>query len=107
MRRFCLGYRLWQCNACREISKSNWGDINSTVINKIKKRYKKISNVNFINANLLDLKYESLFDTIVSFETIEHLKEEDILEVFKIFRRSLKPNRILIFFNTIYAKDVS
>ncbi len=46
-------------------------DINSTVIDEIKKRYKKIGNVNFINANLLDIEYDSFFDAIVSFETIE------------------------------------
>ena len=82
------------------------GDIDSNVINEIKKRYKKISNVEFINTNLLGLEFESLFDTVVSFETIEHLKEGDIPDLFKIFNRILKPGGRLIF-STPYMQERS
>lgn len=73
------------------------GDINGHVIKKIKKRYKKFDNVNFIKVDLLKLDYESEFDKIISFETIEHLEEKNILNIFKIFNKSLKSGGKLIF----------
>lgn len=71
-------------------------DINEEVIKQIKVRYKNIRNVEFVHANLLDLEYQSLFDYIVSFETIEHLKEGDASKLFGVFRRALKPGGTLI-----------
>jgi len=71
-------------------------DINEEVIKQIKVRYKSIRNIEFVHANLLDLEYESLFDYIVSFETIEHLKEDDVYRLFGVFRQALKPGGTLI-----------
>ncbi|MFB0524839.1 MAG: glycosyltransferase, partial [Phycisphaerae bacterium] len=71
-------------------------DIDEEVIKQIKARYKNIQNVEFVHANVLDLKYQSLFDYIVSFETIEHLKEDDIPKLFAVFSRALKPGGTLI-----------
>jgi 2-polyprenyl-3-methyl-5-hydroxy-6-metoxy-1,4-benzoquinol methylase len=79
-------------------------DINEKVIEQVKIRYKNEQNIEFINANLLDLKYESLFDYIVSFETVEHLQEEDIPELFRVFSRALKPGGTLIF-STPYMQE--
>ncbi len=73
------------------------GDINGHVIKKIKKRYSKFSNVNFIEIDLLKLNFEKKFDKIVSFETIEHLREEDIPNLFNIFNKNLKSGGQLIF----------
>ena len=47
-----------------------------------------------------------MFDNIISFETIEHLKEEDIPDLFKAFSRALKPGGILIF-STPYMQERS
>ncbi len=74
--------------------KSNYvigADINEKVIEQVKVRYEKVQNIEFVHANLLDLKYESLFDYIVSFETVEHLKEYDVPKLFRVFSRALKP----------------
>jgi len=81
-------------------------DINEKVIKQVKARYNNIKNVEFVHANLLDLKYQSLFDHIVSFETIEHLKEEEIDKLFGIFSRALKPGGKLII-STPYIQDRS
>ncbi len=81
-------------------------DIDEKVIEQVKVRYKNRKNVEFVHANLLDLKYQSLFDYIVSFETIEHLKEDDILKLFGIFSRALKPGGTLIL-STPYIQERS
>lgn len=81
-------------------------DINSKVINEITKRYKNIKNVEFVNANLLDLQYSSFFNTIVSFETIEHLVEADIIKLLRIYHRALKPGGKIIF-STPYMQERS
>jgi 2-polyprenyl-3-methyl-5-hydroxy-6-metoxy-1,4-benzoquinol methylase len=81
-------------------------DINQHVVEQIAKRYGKIENVEFVQSNLLNLTYTSLFDNIVSFETIEHLKEEDIPDLFKAFSRALKPGGRLIF-STPYMQERS
>jgi cyclopropane fatty-acyl-phospholipid synthase-like methyltransferase len=39
--------------------------------------------------NLLSLEYQSFFDNIVSFETIEHFLEDDILALLDVFGRAL------------------
>ncbi len=72
-------------------------DINEKVINKIKKRYINIENVDFIVKDLLDLDFKNIFDVIVSFETAEHFNEENIPLLFKIFFDALKPGGKLIF----------
>lgn len=71
-------------------------DIDSRVISKIKERYKDTSNLKFIESDLLDLNFENEFDIIVSFETIEHLKEEDILKLLGLYNKALKPSGKLI-----------
>lgn len=81
-------------------------DINSHVINKIKERYNHIENVHFIEADLLNLSYEEYFDTIVSFETLEHFKELDIKRLLLFFSRALKPGGKLIF-STPYMQEDS
>lgn len=72
-------------------------DISGKTIEKIAKRYASIGNVTFVNKNLLDLEYEDFFDTIVSFETIEHFKDADIPALFLRFFRALKPGGQFIF----------
>lgn len=79
-------------------------DINNTVISEVNKRYKHINNVEFFTANLLSIKYDQLFDAIVSFETIEHFAEEDIEKIFSIFDLALKPGGKLIF-STPYMQE--
>lgn len=72
-------------------------DINPKIISAIQERYQNVQNVEFIQANLLDLQYESFFDIIVSFETIEHLPEVDIPRLFNIYHKALKPQGKIIF----------
>ncbi len=72
-------------------------DLDKIVIETIKFRYSSIANVSFINENLLNLTYNNLFDTIISFETVEHFKETDIERLFALFSKALKPGGKLIF----------
>lgn len=81
-------------------------DINGEVITDIRKRYKSVNNVEFIQANLLDLKYESKFERIISFETIEHFTDEHIARLLQIFFLALKPGGQLIF-STPYMQEES
>lgn len=81
-------------------------DLNGEVIKAIKRRYKNIRNVEFIKANLLDLNFESVFDNIFSFETIEHFSEDNIHLLLAIFYKSLKQNGKLIF-STPYVQERS
>lgn len=71
-------------------------DINAEVIAAIKSRYADILNVEFLNKDLLALKFDSTFDTLVSFETIEHFTEENIVKLLGIFNRALKTGGTLI-----------
>lgn len=81
-------------------------DINVEVITSVKKRYTKFKNIEFKNANLLDLNYNSIFNIVVSFETIEHFSEKDIPKLFAIFYKSVKQNGRLIF-STPYMQEES
>jgi len=81
-------------------------DINNKVIDRIRVRYKSLDNIDFICADLLDLNYQSLFDNIVSFETIEHLKADDIVTLLNIFSNALKPAGLLLF-STPYMQENS
>ncbi len=81
-------------------------DINAYVVEQISRRYDSISNLEFVHGNLLNLTYEALFDSIVSFETVEHFKEEEIPELFNRFSCALKPGGTLIF-STPYLQERS
>lgn len=72
-------------------------DINCRVIKKIQQRYINISNVSFVCSDLLAIAYERVFDTIVSFETLEHLTENNIKKLLTLYNKALSPNGILIF----------
>lgn len=72
-------------------------DINKKVIESIKKRYRGEKNIDFVAASLLDLDYVDTFDDIVSFETIEHLEENDIIKVLAKYNDALRPGGKLIF----------
>lgn len=89
------------------ISKNVIGvDCDKSVIEVIQERYKKVGNVTFICENLLNLNFHSFFDNIVSFETIEHFEETDIIRLFNIFHRSLKKDGKIIF-STPYMQEES
>lgn len=72
-------------------------DINERVIKTIRKRYKNNKKVEFIKSDILSINYQNYFDKIISFETIEHLKEKDILSILHIFYTALKKDGKLIF----------
>lgn len=80
--------------------KSRWVtgvDMDAGVIRQVKKRYERIGNVEFLCSDLRHLRFESCFDYVVSYETVEHLDEECIPMLFDIFSRSLRPSGALIF----------
>ena len=94
---FACGTGYGSAMLCQKALQVIGADINGTVIERIRERYKSIRNIEFKALNLMDLNYDSLFDKIVSFETIEHFKEEDIIVLLKIFNKALKPKGIIIF----------
>ena len=69
-------------------------------------RQYRIEKVEFMGANLLDLNFESAFDIIVSFETIEHFTEENIQLLLAVFYKATKSNGKLIF-STPYMQERS
>ena len=81
-------------------------DINHAVITAIRKRYKRVHNIEFICASLMNLDYQEYFNKIVSFETIEHFREEEIGILFEIFNHALVPRGQLIF-STPYLQPQS
>ena len=87
-------------------SKVIGADIDALVISAIQERYKEKANVSFLNENLLNLNFNNLFDTILSFETIEHFEEEDIKLLLKIFANALKEKGQFIF-STPYMQEKS
>lgn len=72
-------------------------DIKQNIIDAVSARYAAIANVEFVCRNLRMLAYDHAFDLIVSFETIEHLAEQDILATLGRFCRALKRGGMLIF----------
>jgi ubiquinone/menaquinone biosynthesis C-methylase UbiE len=69
-------------------------DISIEAIEHAKKIYSN-NNIHFINANATSIPLEdSLFDVIVSFETLEHLEEHE--KLIKEFKRLLKNDGLLI-----------
>jgi 2-polyprenyl-3-methyl-5-hydroxy-6-metoxy-1,4-benzoquinol methylase len=81
-------------------------DINSLVIQTIKKRYKRNKNVEFILGDLLKISDKSEYDLITSFETVEHFHEQDIPRFFSLCYQALKPNGKFIF-STPYEQEKS
>jgi 2-polyprenyl-3-methyl-5-hydroxy-6-metoxy-1,4-benzoquinol methylase len=81
-------------------------DINEKVIDEIRVRYKDNPKVNFYHADILSLDYEDYFNAIVSFETLEHLDEENLRKALRIFNKALKKNG-QFFFSTPYMQEKS
>jgi GT2 family glycosyltransferase/ubiquinone/menaquinone biosynthesis C-methylase UbiE len=72
-------------------------DIDYDVINFASREYIN-NNLEFIvgNANNLPFKGKCLFDLIVSFETIEHIDEQNQIKLLTEVKRLLKPGGVLI-----------
>ena len=69
-------------------------DISPTAINHARKRYPAVA-LDFIEGDVLSLPFQdSSFDVVVSFETVEHIKEYRTF--IRECRRVLTPNGILI-----------
>jgi 2-polyprenyl-3-methyl-5-hydroxy-6-metoxy-1,4-benzoquinol methylase len=81
-------------------------DIDEKTVSEIKVRYKDNPKVEFHCANVLSLDYQNYFDDIISFETLEHLKEEDLRKTLGIFHKALKSGGQL-FFSTPYMQEKS
>lgn len=68
----------------------------SPVIDIVRSRYAKISNVAFVQADILRLEETGKFDTIVSFETLEHFPPALVGEVLRKFNGMLAADGLLI-----------
>ncbi len=70
-------------------------DVDKDTITSAKKKYSNTSNLKYLQSNALDLNIDdNSFDVVVSFETLEHLTEQE--ELLGEFSRVLKPEGILI-----------
>ena len=72
-------------------------DIDEGLVKKISQRYKTSPNIEFKSSNILNINYISQFDKIISFETIEHLDEKHIPDLFRKTADALKSDGKLIF----------
>ena len=81
-------------NNCSEV---HGVDIDATTITETTRRYEKEDNITFHVQNLLDIKFENKFDTIISFETVEHFYEGEMNKLMSNFHKALKPGGTLIF----------
>lgn len=69
-------------------------DISKTAIDHAKDKYKS-KNIQFIESSATNIPLDdNLIDLVVSFETLEHMLEQD--DLIKEFKRILKPNGIII-----------
>ena len=70
-------------------------DVSAAAVEHATERYRGIANLGFRNCSVTSLPIEAAsVDLIVSFETIEHLAEQD--EMLQEFRRVLKPDGLLL-----------
>jgi 2-polyprenyl-3-methyl-5-hydroxy-6-metoxy-1,4-benzoquinol methylase len=81
-------------------------DIDGIVIDYIRDLYKDVINLELIKMDLLDLNFFSTFDCIISFETVEHFEEQNIINIFKKFYDALVKNGQLII-STPYMQQKS
>lgn len=72
-------------------------DIKQHVIDTVAARYAGLHNVEFVCRDLRTIAYDREFDLIASFETIEHVAEQDVIALFRNFSSALKNGGILIF----------
>jgi SAM-dependent methyltransferase len=72
-------------------------DLNSKVIQVMRKRYREVPNVTLLQGDILKLTGVPTLDFITSFETIEHFEEELVLPLFGKFNELLRPGGTLIF----------
>lgn len=79
-------------------------DLSHEVIRAVKKRYKTIKNVIFLRDNLININIKNSLDIIVSFETIEHFEENNILNLLGNFNNALKTGGRLIL-STPYLQE--
>jgi 2-polyprenyl-3-methyl-5-hydroxy-6-metoxy-1,4-benzoquinol methylase len=81
-------------------------DVDHNLVRTISRRYRHVPSVSFVCSDLLQLDFSRVFDTIVSFETIEHFAPADVTLLFAIFARALKHGGILIL-STPYMQPAS
>lgn len=72
-------------------------DIDEGAINRSKEKYKKQSNLSYVQGSIAELPIEDhSLDVVVSFETIEHVPEELQQMYLKEIKRTLRPEGFLI-----------
>lgn len=81
-------------------------DLNNQVITAIKERYIQHEQVSFFTEDLLNLTFTDHFNSIVSFETLEHFDELNLRKLLSIFSKALKKNGRLIL-STPYMQEQS
>ncbi len=84
-------------NIISDVAKNVIGvDISDEAVSNAQTKYKK-DNLTFIKCSVTDIPVESgFFDIVISFETIEHINENDQIKFFEQIKRLLKPDGVLI-----------
>jgi 2-polyprenyl-3-methyl-5-hydroxy-6-metoxy-1,4-benzoquinol methylase len=72
-------------------------DINPYVVDTVIKRYATRKNIEFVCSDLRVITFDNIFDLIVSFETVEHIEECNVVGLFKNISKALKNDGVLIF----------
>ena len=78
-------------------------DIDGPVIAHIQKRYQNYHQVTFGVLNVLELQIQNKYDNIISFETLEHFDEADIITILNKYHSALKSGASL-YFSTPYKQ---
>jgi SAM-dependent methyltransferase len=71
-------------------------DRNARVVNAVRRRYSSVTNATFLSADLLELSGLPPLDVVVTFETVEHVPEQQIPGLLSVFRVLLRPGGLLI-----------
>ena len=80
-------------------------DIDKKVVDAISEKYAHTTNLSFVATDLLEIDFRNQFDCIVSFETIEHFTEADIVKLLALFHGALKSGGTLIMSTPYMQKD--
>ncbi len=84
----------------------DWYDISQKVVQHNKNKYIAINNLTFLNYDLLQIQLDSIYNKIISFETIEHIDSASIIDAFKVFYMALK-NGGSVYFSVPYMQEDS
>ncbi len=90
------GFWYWSNYLAKNNSKIFWVDLSNFAV-KYANKYHKEKNINFIEGDASNIKLKDKFDKIISFETIEHLPTDELVNQYLINLKNHLKNDWLFF----------